>query len=242
MLKRIMALAAVAGVLLYAGATRGVAADQRSPVSDQQFVWQASAAGLAEVNLSTLAKDRAHSEDVKKFAREMIDDHTKAADKLNHIADRERMRVAPSMDAEHQQLEARLANLSGKDFDRAYADAMLKDHEQAVSLFEREAKDGQNKELKEFADKTLPTLKDHLSMARHLTGHEEKSTAESGHEGHERTGARTDESGRSRTSEEKGRTENTNKDKSNKDNPDNSGKNKNGTSSSDKDRDRSDRK
>ncbi|HJT78354.1 MAG TPA: DUF4142 domain-containing protein [Gemmataceae bacterium] len=232
MLKRCMALAAVAGVLLYAGAARSVAADEENRISDQQFVFQASAAGLAEVNLSMLAKDRAHSDDVKKFAQHMIDEHGKANKKLNQIADRERLRVAPSMDQKHEMLAARLSRLSGKDFDHAYANAMLQDHEQAVSLFEREAKDGQNKELKEYASKALPTLKDHLSMARKLAGHGEKGSAEADHGKHTGEKARTEESGHEKGSKEKGKTGSSKEE--------NTGKSRSG--SSDKDTNGSDRK
>jgi putative membrane protein len=238
MLKRFAALAAVVGVLLYAGAARSLAADEENRVSDPQFVWQASAAGLAEVNLSMLARDRAHSDDVKKFAQHMIDDHGKANKALIRIADSQRMRVAPSMDQKHETLAAQLARLSGKDFDRAYADAMLKDHEEAVSLFSQEAKHGQNKELKEFADKTLPTLKDHLSMARRLAGHDEKSSAGAGHEDRDRTGARTGETGSDRGTRDKGQTDKSDRDKSDQKNAD---RNKGGTTGSDKDKSRPDR-
>lgn len=238
MLKRLMALAAVAGILLYAAAPRGLAADEENRPSDQQFVYQASAAGLAEVNLSMLAKDRAHSDDVKKFADRMVQDHSKANKQLNQIADRERLRVAPSMDQRHEMLAAQLARLNGKDFDHAYANAMLQDHEQAVSLFSSEAKNGQNKELKEFASKTLPTLKDHLSMARKLTGHGEKGSAEADHNKHTGEKARTEESDHNKGSKEKGSAESS-KENSGKSNAD---RNKSKTSDSDKDKDRSENK
>jgi putative membrane protein len=74
------------------------------------------------------------------------------------------------MDAAHRAAADRLTQMNGAAFDRAFMRQVVKDHEQAVSLFEAEAKHGQDKDLKDFAKKALPTLKDHLKMARDLAG------------------------------------------------------------------------
>ena len=58
--------------------------------------------------------------------------------------------------------------MSGKKFDHEYGNFMVKDHEKAVKLFRKEADKGDNGELKQFASKTLPTLEEHLKMARDL--------------------------------------------------------------------------
>jgi putative membrane protein len=177
MVKRTLLLAALVGAALGLGALRAAAADEdQRGLTDQQFVTQASAAGLAEVNLARLALEQSNSADVKKFAQHILDDHTKANQQLNAVADKHRLLPAPSMDAPHQMLMQRLSQLRGEAFDRAFLDAMVKDHKDAISLFEQEAKNGQDKELKEFASKTLPTLKDHLEMAHKASGHDEKDT------------------------------------------------------------------
>ena len=56
----------------------------------------------------------------------------------------------------------------GEKFDHEYSEHMIKDHESAVKLFQKQAKDGDAKELKDFAAKTLPTLEEHLKMSRNL--------------------------------------------------------------------------
>lgn len=67
---------------------------------------------------------------------------------------------------EHQKTMDKLSKLSGADFDKAYMNEMLKDHEKDVALFEKEANSGKDADVKSWATSTLPTLRDHLQMAR----------------------------------------------------------------------------
>jgi putative membrane protein len=143
-----------------------LAADDKKDGGDKDFVKKASAAGLAEVNLSNLALVKATSPEVKQFARRIVDDHNKANRDLLGLANTKRWSVARTMDEKHQTMQQKLTRLAGADFDRTYMEAMVKDHEEAVQLFETESKDGQDAALKEWAGKTLPTLKTHLEMAR----------------------------------------------------------------------------
>jgi putative membrane protein len=63
---------------------------------------------------------------------------------------------------------AKLEKLDGAAFDRAYVDDQIRDHDKTIALFEREVKSGKDPELKAFAEKTLPTLKEHRSMVQEL--------------------------------------------------------------------------
>jgi putative membrane protein len=117
-----------------------------------------------------LAEKHSGSPAVQKFAQAMVQDHSKANKELIRMADQQRMLLAQRMDAQHQALEEKLSALQGPAFDHAYINAMLKDHEQAVQLFQSEAKNGQNEALRNFASETLPTLKEHLQMIRKLAG------------------------------------------------------------------------
>jgi len=138
--------------------------------SDATFVLKASGSGLAEGNLGRIAVKRAASADVRRFAQKMIDDHTKANTELLALADKARLRPAPAMDAAHERMATSLGKLSGGDFDREYMDGQVKDHEEAVALFEKESKEGKNEDLKGWAGKTLPHLREHLKMAREVQG------------------------------------------------------------------------
>ena len=147
---------------------RAAAQDRGKADTDRDFVMKASAAGLAEVNLGSMAAKQATNADVKKFGQNVVADHNKVNRELLRIADRKRFTPARAMDDTHRQLANRLAQLRGADFDRQFMGQIVKDHKEAIALFENEAKNGNDKDLKEFASKTLPALREHLKMAESL--------------------------------------------------------------------------
>jgi putative membrane protein len=75
-----------------------------------------------------------------------------------------------ALDPQHARLAEKLSRMRGAEFDRAYMRDMVKDHKKAVAMFESEAKNGQDPQLKEFAAKCLPTQKEHLRLAEEITG------------------------------------------------------------------------
>jgi putative membrane protein len=141
--------------------------------SDQTFVHQAAIAGMAEVAEAQLAVSKAQRDDVKQFAQRMIDDHTKANDQLKQLAAAKQVSLPTALDAKHKSEQARLEKLSGAAFDRAYIEAQVKAHQQAVSLFKTEAEKGGDPELKQFAAQTLPILQQHhdavVALAKNRT-------------------------------------------------------------------------
>jgi putative membrane protein len=134
-------------------------------VPDDQFANKAAQAGLAEVELGGLASQKAESPDVKQFAQQMVTDHTQANQQLKQAAPG--MNVPDTLDAEHQSLKDKLSGLSGKEFDREYMRAQVKDHQEAISLFRSESDSGQG-QLKSFAATMLPKIEDHARMARDI--------------------------------------------------------------------------
>jgi len=152
------------------GAQRPIqaAAEDRIADADRQFVEKASAAGMAEVKLGQIAAERAANSGVKDFARHMVDDHSKANKELEAIVSKKRLNASRELSAEHQRLADRLPTLQGETFSRAYIDQMVKDHEEAVKLFQQEAEKGRDAELRQFAERALPTLREHLKMAQQL--------------------------------------------------------------------------
>jgi putative membrane protein len=138
-------------------------------VTPQSFATQAAVIGQAEIELGQLALQQAQDPGVRDFAQRMIKDHQVAAAKLTNIAGAEQLELPPALDAEHQALKEKLSGLRGAAFDREYAKAMLKGHDNAVALFEAASQSAQMpSELKEFAAATLPTLKEHMQMAHEL--------------------------------------------------------------------------
>jgi putative membrane protein len=148
--------------------------------TDTAFVDKAARGGLAEVELGQLAVQKASSDDVKKFGQRMVDDHTKANDELKQVAAQEHMDLPQQMNAKDKATKARLEKLSGKQFDRAYMNNMVKDHQKDVTEFERESKMAKDPAVKGFAEQTLPTLREHLKEAEQIAPKQQPATHKSG--------------------------------------------------------------
>jgi putative membrane protein len=136
--------------------------------SDRQFAREAAAGGLAEVKLGQLAVDKGNSDVVKTFGQKMVDDHSKANSELQAVAGKSNITLPTTPSAADQAAYDRLSKLSGAAFDRAYARNMVQDHIHDVAAFKQEANYGKDPAIKAFASATLPTLTDHLKMARDM--------------------------------------------------------------------------
>jgi putative membrane protein len=133
---------------------------------DHSFVMKAAGAGMIEVELGQLALKQANNAEVKQFAQRMVDDHTKANQELTQYAQSKNITHPAGLDDSQKKMVDKMSKLSGAEFDREYMSLMVKDHEKAVALFEKESTEGKDQELKTWASNTLPTLKEHLQMAR----------------------------------------------------------------------------
>ena len=142
---------------------------QGVPPADQKFAEKAAQGGKAEVELGQLAVQKASDEKVKQFGQKMVDDHSKANQQLQQIAEQEHITLPTSMDSEAQQEQQRLSKLSGAEFDKAYMRYQLKDHQKDVAEFQKEATAGKDPGIKNFAQSTLPTLQEHLKLAEQIT-------------------------------------------------------------------------
>ncbi|MEO8439533.1 MAG: DUF4142 domain-containing protein [Spartobacteria bacterium] len=133
--------------------------ESKMSANDKKFVKKAYKGGLTEVANAEIAKEKAKNDATKEIAERMITDHSKANDQLMEIAKEENVDLSKA--------KAKPAKMSGDDFDKEYLTMLKKDHEQDIAMFEKEADDSGSKEdsdVKEFAKKTLPTLKEHLQM------------------------------------------------------------------------------
>lgn len=135
---------------------------------DNDFVENASAKGVAEVEAGKLAQEKGISPDVKNFAYMMITEHTAANDKLKTLADKKKLYVSDEAKLMDKTKSMILKLRSSKSFDQAYANNQVKAHEETIALFEDEVKNGKDAELKNFASETLNTLKKHLGEAQDL--------------------------------------------------------------------------
>jgi putative membrane protein len=140
----------------------------RPAMVDAHFAKEAAQGGMAEVKLGQLAQEKGSNDTVKSFGKRMVDDHSKAGDKLKEVASRASITLPTDISAKDQATYDRLAKLNGSAFDRAYARDMVEDHETDVAAFQKEANAGKDDSLKSFAAETLPTLQDHLKRAKEM--------------------------------------------------------------------------
>jgi putative membrane protein len=133
--------------------------------SDVSFLKKAGQANLAEIKTAELANDRASSPTVKRYAQKIIDDHTSVQSQLKTIAQEKGVMLPTEVNAEQKSAYDKLSKLSGKEFDKAYMKQMSKDHHIAIDLYQKEGSAGHDPDLKRFAEKTLPALKQHSNMA-----------------------------------------------------------------------------
>ena len=153
-----------AGILCLA-ATPAAFSQTAVPAADIAFMKKAAIGGMAEVQLGELAQQKASNARVKEFGARMVQDHSKANDELKQLAGTKGVTLPTALDSKNQKVIDRLQAMSGAAFDRAYMSDMVSDHKEDIADFQKESQGGKDVDVKAFATKTLPTLKEHLKMA-----------------------------------------------------------------------------
>ena len=132
--------------------------------ADIQFAQKAANGGKHEVDGAKFAAGKASHAGVKAFANKLVTDHTAANNELMSMMKKKQIPMA--MDEKPAPEPWR--NQTGAAFDRAYIEHAITEHEKDIALFEAEAKNGGDAELKAWAGKKLPTLREHLKTAQDL--------------------------------------------------------------------------
>ena len=148
--------------------TGGTVADMAP--ADKEFIARAGMGGLAEVQMGNLGTTKASNAAVKAFAQRMVTDHSKANEELKALATAKGVGLPTELDSEHKGALDHLSSLNGAEFDKAYMEHMVQDHEKDVSEFEKASTSAQDAEIKGWAGTTLPTLQDHLKQAKEVAG------------------------------------------------------------------------
>lgn len=137
-------------------------------MSDKHFVSEALKGGMAEVQMGQLAEEKAESNDVKNFGRKMVEDHNKLGDQMKQVASQIGV-TAPTSPTMLDQVEIKkLSGLSGNDFDQEYIKVMVKDHEQDLKDFKKEADSGNSPSVKDAASQGADVISEHLSMIQQI--------------------------------------------------------------------------
>lgn len=136
---------------------------------DREFAKTAAAGGMLEVRLGEIAQEKAQNQQVKQFGQRMVEDHQQANDKLMTIVRDLKIDAPKNLPQDKQQTIQRFEGMEGQQFDKAYMQFMVEDHQKVIEAFNKEVEQGQNQELKSFAQNTLPTLEEHLNQAREVS-------------------------------------------------------------------------
>jgi putative membrane protein len=167
-LARTLGVVAVAGLVACQAGGQTETRQAELASQDLQFAQEAAMGGLKEVTLGGLARQRAEDDQVMQFGQRMVQDHGQANEKLMAIAEQKGIQLPQELPADVQQTAQELQQLSNAEFDQAYMDEMVRDHEEDVQAFEQQAQSGQDPDLRAFAEETLPTLREHLELAEQI--------------------------------------------------------------------------
>lgn len=133
-----------------------------------EFMTEAASSGMMEVELGKLAQEKGRHADVKSFGQMMVNHHGKANEELKALAAKKNMMLPDSMGRDHMNHLTELREKTGADFDKAYMNLMVEEHQDDLEEFEEAARDLQDPDAKAFASKTVPTLKQHHQRAKQI--------------------------------------------------------------------------
>lgn len=140
--------------------------------ADQKIVRDMAMMNMAEIETARMAQSKSQSDMVKTYAQRMIDDHSKALTEVQQLAQAKGMTLPTELDKAHKAKGAKLAKLSGEQFDRAYmAQAGVADHKKAHNKLQSAASKARDPELKALAGRIHPTVQDHLKTAQEHDSH-----------------------------------------------------------------------
>jgi putative membrane protein len=132
---------------------------------DREFIIQASYANNAEVSAGAVATVKGSDTSVRSFGSHMVAEHTTAQSELKTLADKWKIETPTTPDSAHIAMMKKMEPLQGYSFDTAYMKSQVKDHIAAMELFQREATNGENRQLRDYANKYLPHIKMHKQKA-----------------------------------------------------------------------------
>jgi putative membrane protein len=159
-------LAATTAAFIPATGTQG--AKQDTKPSAHLFLQKAAEGQQVEIVLGQLAAERAGNQQVKQFGAQMLEDHRKASVEIQQLASKAGVVLPTELTGKHKDKTEEFARLSGRDFDRAYIGYMLRDHRKDVKEFERHVKASKDPQVQQWAEGTLPLLKQHLRQAQQI--------------------------------------------------------------------------
>ncbi|GGY21017.1 DUF4142 domain-containing protein [Massilia dura] len=147
----------------------GVAHAQSLAKADQKALKDMAIANMAEVEAGKMALQKSQNAEVKAFAQQMVDDHTKGLDEVKAVAQAKNVTLPAELDAKHKKMAKNLQAMSGEKFDKAYLDmAGVKSHKEAHALVVKTQSSAKDADVKGLAAKLQPTIDQHMGHVEQL--------------------------------------------------------------------------
>jgi predicted outer membrane protein len=152
-----------------AAAGAGAAAKGSLGKADEKILMGMAQANIAEINAGKMAQSKSQNDQVKSFAQQMIDDHTKALNDVQQLAQQKGVTLPTEPDAKHKAMASKLEAMSGDAFDKAYMkNAGLADHKAVHSMLMSDEKKAKDPDVKALAAKMAPVVEQHLKAAQSM--------------------------------------------------------------------------
>lgn len=133
--------------------------------TDINFMQQASYGNLSEKSAGQIASSKSTTPAVQGFGQMMVTDHGMAQTELDSLGTRFNQQLPTTPDSAHLAMAAVLQTKSGHDFDTTYMGGQVMDHIKTIQLFQDEQNNGSNQMVKNYANKYLPTIQHHYTLA-----------------------------------------------------------------------------
>jgi putative membrane protein len=138
------------------------------PYNDNDFFQKATVSTMCEQELGRLAQSNGAAQGVKDFGKRLVDDHKKMHENLKIMAKNVDLQLPNALPDKEKAIVEKFKNLKGADFDREFAKQMVDSHQKSVALHEQASAKSGNAQLKNYAKEMLPTLNEHLTIAKKL--------------------------------------------------------------------------
>lgn len=164
-MKRLFFLLTAATAITFSACTKDKDDVNTLNDTDKSFMTQAAYSNNAEVAAGALAASKSGNTEISNFGQMMVTDHTEAQTELSSLATSVSVTLPDGMDDAHIALINDLTINTGVEFDTLYISSQIKDHQEAITLFQNEINNGSNTRVKAYAQKYLPKLQAHLQSA-----------------------------------------------------------------------------
>ncbi|MDQ3058822.1 MAG: DUF4142 domain-containing protein [Pseudomonadota bacterium] len=151
------------------GTMSGTATGTKVTREDSLMMTNLAQANIAEIETGRMALGKSRNEQVRKFAQQMVDDHTSALQALQTLAQAKGITLPEETDLRYKSLATALKMMSGNTFDNQYLKRVgINAHQRTIELLQKAQSDSKDTEVQALVTKMLPSVQGHLQMARQI--------------------------------------------------------------------------